>query len=575
MMRSRSRQVPHLIFHPIAIASIIVFVVLFLALGYHTGVKHVEQAHQPRLSEIERDLGHQLAQLASCNKQMEALTSEVSRSNFHVKALRRAVKELQQEQNKIQATYKLLNEENNECELARADMMKRIEDLDLEDAQKRRKVEELAWEVEALQMSVTQITRGEGMSIVLLSEVLKTLRAMYEATCSKLPGCVELTDEDLLELRVENNRTEEIREFLERDVGAQRSLANSLQVSSADRDGIYFLPTVDEERQWDTKAHYPSYFKRTITQKPLRGVKESSNTTYPAGNVVRMLEAYSDYAMCAYSYNNSQFSFQSLFEYTPNDSTAPQPAHPTYAFLHKLIVSPLLQYCTQCDAHVWTQQYRLACSRSRVLTLRSYGTHDFWVVRSMIQAAPLVQKAALNFYVDHAIENQGVLAVVLHLSSKDREECDRAATSEYGIHYQYLMANFPDDAALKAHNSRERSVQCSPTAIQIIEHIVYVLKTTTNRFDKIYLSMSAETRGNVVALLNQRGDTELLSLLLPAYANPNEEVSTPGFTELVDLEIASRATYILVAPFMHSSRYVTEQFLLRHRLNPSAHVWMF
>ncbi|KPA86075.1 hypothetical protein ABB37_00342 [Leptomonas pyrrhocoris] len=578
-MRSRSRQARHLTFHPIVIASAVVFVVLFLALGYHTGVNDVERAHRQKLSEVTHILEGQQILLKRCNKQLENFTKEDARSDSHVRTLRAALRELQKEQNEVQATYKGLDEQNNKCELDRAGMEMRLDALGTEAAQNRQKVEDTVKEVDALQVSIMHITRGEGMSVVLLNEVLNSLRASYESTCRNLPGCVVMTDEDLLKLRVEDNRTEdEIRAFLERDAAAQKSLVNSLQGSSANLAGIYFLPTVDEERQWDTKAHYPTYFKRNTLQRPLRGVKTNSSRVRTAGNVVKILETYSDYAMCAYRYNNPRFSFQSFFEYTPDDAAAVpgQTTRPLAAFLHKLIVSPLLLYCTQCDANMWRQQYRLACFKNRMSALHNYGTHDFWVVRSMIQAAPSVQTEALNFYASHEAEKQRVLAVVLHLASeRDRQDCDRAAIEEYGIHYQYLTANFPRDAALQTHIADERGAQCSPTPAQVIEHIGRVRNTAAYPFDKVYLSVSAEMRSNMVALLKERGGAELLALLLPAYTNPQKEADTPGFAELVDLEIASRATDILVSPFMRASRYVTEEFLLRHKLNASGHVWVF
>jgi hypothetical protein len=577
-MRSRSRQATRLTFHPIVIASAIVFTVLFLALGYHTGVNHVEQAHQPRMLKVNKELVQQRSLLSKCESQVSSVLKEVAKTDSRAKALARALRELKKDQSAAQSTYNALDRESAKCEMDRVEMEFRIRNLTDQDEQKRRTVEEIEKEVDALQVSILRVTHGEGMSIVLLNEVVKSLRAAYETKCRALPGCVELTDEDLLKLHVDDNRTEEeIKAFLVRDAVAQKSLANSLARPSADLSGIYFLPSIKEERQWDAKAHYPTYFHRSITQNPLRGAKTNSTAVVIHGNVASMMEMYGDYAMCAYHHNNSQFSFQSPFVYTP-EGTPVDPSSPPkgLAYLHKLIVSPVLQYCTQCDAHLWAKSYGIACFKDRMFELGNYGTYGFWRVRSMIQAAPEVQNAALNYYVSRDIEQQNVLAVVLHLASeRDREECDRATTREYGIHYQYLVANFPDDAALKVHVAAEREAQCSPTPAQIIDHISNVCKASGKRVDKIYLSVSAETRSDVVVLLKESGNTELLDRLLPAFTDPEKEARTPGFTELVDLEIASRASTILISPFMRASRYVTEEFLLRHHLNPSELVWVF
>ena len=589
MMRSRSRQDAHLTFHPIVIASAVVFVVLFLALGYHTGVSQVEWEHELLLRKVTEALEPEKKKLATCFKQLDAVLGEVHKADSHVRALRKEVQERDKEQEGVHNAYKSLDKENTKCEVNRTEVEERIRNFSREDEERRRTVEETEKEVDALQVSILYLTRGDGMSVALLDEVLRSLRASYAAKCHTTPGCVELTDEDLLQLRVEEHRSEEeIKAFLERDAAAQKSLANSLQGPSANLSGMYFLPTVAEEPHWDAKAHYPKYFRRGINQKPLRGAKNSSAPVLTAGNVVQILETYSDYAMCAYRRKNSKFTFESFFAYIPGDTAAPaagaaasagvvvKPTSQISAKLHKLIVSPLLRYCLQCNTHKWKQQYRLACFKNRMLDLANYGTNDFWVVRSMIQAAPSVQTAALNFYESHEAEKQRVLAVVLHLfSEKDREDCDRAATQEYGIHYQYLTSNFPNDASLKQHVAADYNAQCSPTPAQIIEQIRNVCAAAENSFKKIYLSMSAEMRSNVLALMKETGDTELQPLLMPAFADPVTEKTTPGFTELVDLEIASRATDILVSPFMRASRYVTEEFLLRHRLNPSGHIWVF
>ncbi|CBZ30708.1 conserved hypothetical protein [Leishmania mexicana MHOM/GT/2001/U1103] len=578
-MRSKPRHPSRLALHPIGVASVIIIVVGCLAFGYHTGVRHTERGFPPRLVEL-RVLESELkVALRVCKSETQKLIDNERLNNDRVHEMVEAVAALEADQQTEENAYRAIEMKRENCTATHAGVRRHLEEPNENDTLVRLEVEELKRDIDALQVSIQKITHGEGMYIVMLNQGLQRLRSFYSNWCSRTPGCVELTDSELIERWGYATEDEAImKEFVERDEEAQRTMTNNtFPGSSANTTDIAFQPTLAEEGDAWTVSDAPVFFNRSVYDKPLRGMDKAAMPLLPM-RVTTALERFTDYGLCAYRHQNPNFTFQSDFKYL-SDTTPPQEMQVSekgkdVAYLHELVASPLLRFCIDCNSAVWTEHYKLACLRDRVQS--HYGTHDFWAARSLIQASPSVRDAAFRYYEARGWHKEKILAVVLHQTvNYDRLQCDNVVDRKYGLHYQYLKANYPNITGLRQHISDDRRVQCSPSLEMMIEYIQKVRDQASYIFDHVYLSMAEDQRSTLESLLAVNDVTQLRPLLLPAYTNAEAEAATPGFTELVDLEIAGRATDILVSPFLPSSRYVTECFLLRNKLTPGDHVWTF
>ncbi|TPP46391.1 hypothetical protein CGC20_0245 [Leishmania donovani] len=578
-MRSKPRHSSRLALHPIGVASVIVFIVVCLAFGYRMGVRNTERGFQPRLVELRALESELKVALRVCKSETQKLIDSERLNNDRVHAMVEAVAALEADQETEENAYRTIEMKRENCTATLAQVRRRMEEPNESVILVRLEVEELKRDIDALQVSIQKITRGEGMRIVMLSQGLQRLRSFYTNWCSRTPGCVELTDSELIE-RWGNATADEaiMKEFVERDEEAQRTMANNtFRGLSADTTDIVFQPTLAEEGDALTVSEAPVFFNRSIYDKPLRGMDKAAMSLLPM-RVTTAFERFTDYGLCAYRHHNPNFTFQSDFKYL-SETMPPQEMQLSekgkdVVYLHELVASPLLRFCVDCDSAMWAEHYKLACLRDRVQT--HYGTHDFWAARSLIQASPSVREAAFRYYKARDWHKKKILAVVHHQTANhDRLQCDELVDRKYGLHYQYLKANYPNITGLRQHVSDDRRAQCSPSLEMVIEYIQKVRGQASYIFDHVYLSMAEDQRSTLESLLSVNDVAQLRPLLLPAYTNAEAEAATPGFTELVDLEIAGRATDILVSPFLSSSRYVTECFLLRNNLAPGDHVWTF
>ncbi|CAG9582510.1 conserved hypothetical protein [Leishmania major strain Friedlin] len=578
-MRSKPRHSSRLALHPIRVACAIAFIVVFLAFGYHMGVRNTERGFQSRLVEL-RTLESELkVALRVCKSETQKLIDSERLNNNRVHAMIEAVAALEADQKTEENAYRAIEIKRENCTATLAQVRRRVEEPNEKDTLVRLEVEELKRDIDALHVFIQKITRGEGMHIVMLNQGLQRLRSFYTNWCSRTPGCVELTDSELIE-RWGNATADEaiMKEFVARDEEAQRTMAsNAFPGLSANATDIVFQPTLAEEGDALTVPEAPVFFNRSIHDKPLRGMDKATMPLSPM-RVTTAFERFTDYGLCAYRHHNPNFTFQSDFKYLsetmPLQVMQLSEKRKDVAYLHELVASPLLRFCVDCNAATWAEHYKVACLKDRVQL--HYGTHDFWAARSLIQASPSVREAAFLYYKARDWHKKKILAVVLHQTfNHDRFQCDNLVDRKYGLHYQYLRANYPNITGLRQHVSDDRHAQCSPLLDMVIEHIQKVRDQAPYIFDHVYLSMAEDQRSTLESLLSVNDVTQLRPLLLPAYTNAEAETATPGFTELVDLEIAGRATDILVNPFLSSSRYVTECFLLRNKLAPGDHVWTF
>ncbi|GET92664.1 hypothetical protein, conserved [Leishmania tarentolae] len=567
-MWSTPRHSSRLALHRIGAVSVIILIMVCLACGYHTSVFNTGRNFQMRVMK-----------LSAMESETQKRINSERLNNKCLSEMLDAVAALEVEQQTEESIYKALEMKHENCTVAHAQMLRQLEESNERDTLTRLEVEELKRDIDALQLSIQKLTRGEGMYMVMLSQGLQQLRSFYTNWCSRTPGCVELSDSELIERWGNATAAEAImKEFVEQEEEAQRTTTNnSFQGPSASMIDAVLKPILMEEGDSLTLSETLVFFNRSIYNKPLHGMDHIA-VPLPPMRVVTAIERFIDYGFCAYRHHNPNFSFQSEFKYL-SDTMSPRETAPSenadgVASLHALVVSPLLQFCIHCNSTVWAEQYHLACLGSSVQS--HYGTHDFWVARSLIRASPSVQEAAFRYYKAQDWHKKKILAVVLHQSvNHDRVECDNVVDRKYGLHYQYLKVNYPNITGLQQHISNDRGVQCSPPLEMVIEYIQKVRDQAPYIFDHVYLSMAEDQRSTLESLLSASDVMQLQPLLLPAYTNAEAEAATPGFTELVDLEIASRATDILVNPFLSSSRYVTECFLLRNKLTPGNHVWAF
>ncbi|XQJ31090.1 hypothetical protein NXY56_007198 [Leishmania guyanensis] len=575
-MPTKSRHSSSLLFHRIGLASAIL-VVVCLALGYHTGYRNTEHWFQPRLVEL-RTLERKLkVALRMCKDETQTLISSEQLKNSRVREMIRVVAELEADQRKEEDVYKTIEMKRENCTATQAQLHRQVEEQSESDALLRLEVEELKDGIDTLQVSIKKIMHGERIPIVMLNQGLQRLRFLYADKCRLTPGCVELTDAELIERWGKATADEAIiKEFVERGEEAQRTMVNNtFPGASGNMTDIVLQPTLLEEENTSLTSKVPLFFNRSTYETPLCGVDKGAASLLPI-RVVTALEQFTDYAFCAYRYHNPNFTFQSAFTYS-SDTMSRQEQEPKkgiVTYLHELVVSPLLRFCIDCKFDTREMNYRLACLTDRVHS--HYGTHDFWAARSLIQASPSVQDAAFRYYEAQNWHRKKILAAVLHQAiHHDGLQCDNLVGRQYGLHYQYLQSNYPNITAFQQHISDEHRLQCSPSLEMVIEYIQKVRSQAPYTFDHVYLSMAKEQRSTLESLLRVNDATQLLPLLLPVYTNAETEAAKPGFTELVDLEIAGRATDILTNPFLSSSRYVTEIFLLRNNLAPGGHVWTF
>ncbi|KAK7196881.1 hypothetical protein NESM_000629300 [Novymonas esmeraldas] len=578
MVRPTSPSSSRLVIHPIGLASMVVFLVVCLGLGYHTGASDVERQLQQRLASVAAVEATVVAERTACMAETMKLVGRDQSDKERVRGIQQAVAALTAEQQAEEDSYAALDTARQQCADSRVQAQQQQKLQNENDTRVREEVEELRGEIAALQLSISQITRGEGMSIVVLRQGLQRLRAAYTERCRHTPGCVELTDAELLQRWSGATDAEQtLQAFLQRHEDALKAMTNnSFESPAADRRDIVFRPTLAEELAAASVSKAPVYFGRSIHEKPLYGVDKKAQARF-AGRAVAAVERVTDYGLCAYRHRLPNFTFQSPFFYIAADTEVDEAARARTrreGYVHTLVVSPLMRFCVQCDYTTWTQYYRLACMQDRVQL--HYGSHDFWAARSLVQASPAVQRAAFHFYEARDWAQKKILSVVLHQAGgSDTHHCDTLAKHRYGLHYQYLRANYPNDTALQQHISDDLAQQCAPTLEQVVAYVQKVRSQAPYPIDHVYFSISEENRVTLDSLLTVNDPTQLKPLLLPAYTNAKEEAATPGFTELVDLEIAARATDVLVSAFLPPSRYVTENFLLRNGLAPGGHVWTF
>ncbi|RNF07635.1 hypothetical protein TraAM80_03232 [Trypanosoma rangeli] len=545
-MRDRRAE---LRFHPAMLATLVVLVMVAFALGYRHGVTTWEKDF---VANYEKSRGHErhvADMLQICGNEIFALSANVSSNNGTLDDVQNENAGIEEEMRKLSQEFKVATDAVDKCQ---------AEIAIISEGEAKQggvpNVEVTAAENELRRLSelLGNLTEGEGMHRVHIHRSLASIRKVYKLLCGNFPGCTVLSDEFLLLRWKEDLHNSLQRWMLMEAERMQRMGWRYNKEDPGDKGAIYFAE--GEERKTLT------FFGRTGRPALLFGQdKELQVVVATALERVLLLQQF---AFCAYRNNNPNITFPSIFQWSVSSES-------TTAALHDLVETPLVIFCMDCAEVKNTSEFVRSCLQDSGGN-NGYGERDYWAVRSMLLPHPGVVQDAKNFYTAHTLTARKVLAVLAH---NPVEDCLALLGEPRGNHFLYLVANFPEERKrFESHVSNNTLHQCSPTAAQLVQRITQVieeekLSDATPGFDTIYVSASSEMRKELKRLEKK-----------PAWWSMTlfrqDEVSS-AHEELVELTVVSRAGALLVSPFLASSRYVVESFLLSHGLQPMSRVWFF
>lgn len=408
-------------------------------------------------------------------------------------------------------------------------------------------------EVEQLRQAFSDMTNGHGMRTVMLASALEKMKTSY-ARVHKLvaDGDPESDKTPFLDSdAILKKHKAEVKELDARLEAKQKEVEDVVtnwthwRYDPLNHTDI-FLDTVDS----DGEVIRPSYFGRTGSPPVALGMRLRVPRTFATSSLSKQFVGLYDFALCAMRNNNSNFTYPNVFYWHYRVES-------DRSFLNLIIDTPLLTFCDSCSNHRRSLEFYVACKDDS--SAEHYGGLDFWRARTHIRFQPHITHEADNFIFANNLKGKKYLAVVFHSSSETIRYCERQVRSGPAPHYLYVRGNFDEEAPPM---NRDVDLQCSPTWPMIATRINSVLKAEEEPFDAVYLSIEPEAMDHV-----KHEDLPGVSVVMMDQKSATDEA--------VDIDVASRATKILVSAFLPQSQIVTEEFLMRHQLTANKNILFF
>lgn len=519
--------------------------ILFFIVGLYWGGKSEGKKSSVTANELHHREDAVRQSLRDCN---EAEGKIVQHSDF----LDSSASDIKDRNKKLDERNKELYQEHSDQETAIAKCQEETETqltiFTEKDEERKRQLRNLKEEIEALDQSLRDLTQGHGMRTVLMHASLAKAQERYQRVVKAInnPEYTVKTAEALLESHAQ--QLDKVDSLLEQNrLSVERVIANWTHWRyNATADGDIFLKTIDD----DQEVIRPSAFGRVGTP-PVSEVRRAMfrPNTVTASLAERFVKLY-DFATCAWKLNNSNFTF-------PNNYYWHYHLEADKSFLSNVVDTPMVIFCNGCHDRRKSLEFQIACGDE--LASAVYGGHDFWAARSRIRFYPSVEHEADNFMFANDLNNKKYLAVILHTSGDTYQRCEDMVTSGPGSHYLYIRGNFDEE---DAHPITQDSVlQCSPHWDQIAARIKEIVNADSE-IEAVYLSIEPDNMEHV-----RHEDLTGTNIVMMEQKN--------AFDEAVDIVVASRASKILVSPYLEQSQVVTEQFLLRNGLKPNGNVVFF
>lgn len=537
-------------FRPLIFVGVVVILLVAFSVGYKQGTN---SQYRRRLAE--QNAAEMAAKKANneCQTQKQAIMYSRARGNTQMEGEIAHLRDLQNKLLMAEEENAELFKQNAACEAEASSYEVRIQAQTEEDAFLRAEVESLRQSVDQLRAKMLTVSGGEGFSGMLERRALEVLRKRYIAQCSSVPRCVVLTNEELLEAFGQNvSSVSKAREALEMNEKAQMFLMPHPLLPNASNIADVYFPPSGKADDFDRPV------SAGYTECPHNDTDIERGQTASLSQRLSMLE---DLMLCAYRHAENNFTFPSFFRHQglmgPGGPGGP-------AYLHELFTTPFVKFSRWCDDEL-REAVRLACYDDRMRD--HYGGHDFWAARSRLLPVQSIDEEVHRFYDARELVGKPTLAVVLRRPRPN--ECSSHFRRSREQHYLYLKRAFPNDPALANHSSDHASQQCAPTAQEVVQLIQNIDTNASSPYSAIILSMPVDMLNDVKLVLEEKA-SDLLQRI-ETYETPAGTSSARA--ELVELEIASRATAIVVSPYLTPSRYVTERFLLRNGLDPHGRVF--
>lgn len=577
--------------HPIGLLTIVVLVALCFAGGYHSGSSSSEIILRHALQNATR-YDKELAQsLHLCHQRSEEHVKAIMTSSKELQTLASELHSLRHRMDMRGAEYRAKFDEGEKCEQEKAIWAARRAERRASDAQKMVEIEDLTSTIDELQDRLASLTQGGGMAAVYLSQRAASFRRSYVNHCNRFPGCVVLTEEELL-----------------------AKWGTSLDAPapvSADMGGdwgkIVFARTLDYTASYGEEPLW--FFGRAAGEEPVNLTSAETDTHHlgaepwslPVGyySTIAGLEQLLDYSLCAYRIQNANLTFPTLYIPPPDERNSVDASVSPQGYLHQLVRTPLVRFCVGCDASEWRHTFLAVCGGETATSRSNYGTADYWAVRRMQQPSVRTLRRVQHIYEANDLAQRGFLAVD---ATQRGLRCERIGTESSGrgrgmwgnwgaggrggllqrmrapstVHADFLRARYPAYGSL-APPPGDVFSRCSPSAIQLLERVAQVLRQQlpTRVPAVVYVVTDSDEFGaELQSELRQRESLlagvklELVTTLL-SHGNDGKgekQVSELQGDETVAWEVAARAAVLLLNSFSPVSRRIQEGYLLHHNL---------
>lgn len=419
-----------------------------------------------------------------------------------------------------------------------------------EDEQTKRRIQSLTEEVAVLQTALSDLTNGYGMRTVLLSATFENLQKNYNKLVSLLNDTETFPAQSTDQIVAKHEER-----LSQQDAAAENTLHSIKGIIAnwthwrydAKEHADIFLETIDG----DGEVILPLHFNRSGNP-DVKVMRKSRFLMLPkVTSVSERLVSMLDFGICAMRLQNPNFTFPNTFYWHTT-------VEKDLSTLFNIVSTPLITLCESCFDRRRSPEFKIACDEELAHT--PYGGHEFWKARSLIRYSPHVEHEADNFIFANGLKGKKYLSVVMHSDHETFEKCEKLFHKSPGNHYLYIRGNF-DTAAPPL--TRDADLQCAPTWEQIVERVKTAIKDDDDvPFDAVYLSITPYSMERV-----RYEDLPGLNIVMLEQHSATDEA--------VDTVVASRASRILVSPFLPTSQIVTELFLLRNQLNPGNNVQFF
>lgn len=308
-----------------------------------------------------------------------------------------------------------------------------------------------------------------------------------------------------------------------------------------------FLPTDPTAR--------PAWFGRTGSPPPVVGTAGTfGRSKIRTATLADLLKGVQEVAACAYRNNNPNFTFQDVFYRAPRRTSDDDPKVAASA----LIDTPLLAFCRDCRAMERTNLFRLAClGDTRGAT---YGTFDFWTMRSLVRFHPDVLAAARDYSQQQALQGGKYLSVLFKHSARLRARCHHALTAARLPRRIFLWAkgNFPN-RTIPQISPGDTMEQCVPSVGTLQAAIRQ--KVAEKGYTAVYISFDAGTPSAPANTSTVFAGLDVGAGVKVVFGAPNNPTD-----DAVDMIVSSQGAEIIANAYSAHSEIVTEMFLLRHEL---------